>query len=101
MWSVVAFHFPCTIARDPSISKYCVSRGDGASASANVGTRLAPCTGCWPMPSTTVGQGIPAASSTVADRSTAWQNCGRTSPCAAMPFGQCTISGVRMPPSHV
>ena len=30
----------------------------------------------------------------------AWQNWLRTCPRAAMPFGQCAISGVRTPPSQ-
>ena len=53
-------------------------------------------------PSTVAGGSSPAASSTVGSRSTAWQNCVAHLPrarrrCRA---GQCTISGVRTPPSQ-
>ena len=33
--------------------------------------------------------------------STACENCERTSPASAIPLGQRTTSGVRVPPSHV
>jgi hypothetical protein len=82
------------------ISKYWLARGLGASPSAKVPSSDAPSSGCCWTPSTTSGNGKPAASSTVGTTSTAWQNCGRTWPLSASPRGQCTISGVRVPPSQ-
>ena len=55
MWSVVAFQPWWTMDREPSISKYWVSRGSGRAASSKVGRRLAPSTGCWVTPSTAAG----------------------------------------------
>ena len=43
----------------------------------------------------------PTTSSRVGTRSLAWQNCCRSSPRAAMPFGQDITSGSRMPPPWV
>ena len=86
--------------RLPSISKYCVLRGAGASASSKVGRSEAPSIGCCGTPSTSSGGAMPTASRMVGSRSMAWQNWLRTCPRAAMPFGQCAISGVRTPPSQ-
>ena len=70
-------------------------------ASVNVARIDAPSTGCCATPSTAVGRIDAGASSTVGMRSTACTNWSRTAPPPAMPRGQCTISGVRVPPSHV
>ena len=52
---------------------------------------------CW-MPFTNVGSGSPAASRTVGATSMTWWNWWRTSPRRGMPFGQCTIVPLRVPP---
>jgi hypothetical protein len=98
---VVAFQRPWTIDREPSISKYCVSCPVTAPGSLNDRRMLTPSTGCCGTPSTTAGGSIPAASSTVGNRSVTCVNCSRTAPAALMPRGQCAISGVRVPPSQV
>ena len=41
---------------------------------------------------------MPAASRIVGAMSITWQNCERISPLALMPFGQCTIVPLRVPP---
>jgi len=57
--------------------------------------------GCWVTPSTTAGAATPVASRMVGSRSTTWVNWFLTAPPEAMPAGQCTIKGVRTPPSQV
>ena len=59
---------------------------------------LVPWCGICCTPCTNVGAGRPAASSTVGAMSMTWQNCERSSPRAAKPFGQCTIVPLRVPP---
>ncbi len=86
--------------RDPIISKYWSRRTSGASGSPNVGSIDSPSIGCCVTPSTVAGGAMPAASSTVANTSTAWQNCGRTLPGPVTRSPQRTTSGVRTPPSH-
>jgi hypothetical protein len=84
--------------RWPICSKYCTDRGGGASASSNVAAIDAPCTGICGTPFHASGTAAPVADRIVGAMSTAWQNCRRTSPRAAKPFGQCTTSGSRTPP---
>ena len=59
---------------------------------------LTPCSGSWSTPLTIVGNGSPAASSTVGATSMTWWNWLRISPLAAIPAGQCTIVPLRVPP---
>ena len=81
-----------------NISKYWVSRRSAALASLNAYSMLVPSYGACCTLFTTVGAGMPAASRTVGAMSMTWQNCDRTSPFALMPFGQCTIVPLRVPP---
>ena len=89
------------IEREPMSSKYCTSRGFGALGSSNVPRKSAPSTGSWVTPSTVAGTSIPHAPNRVGSTSIAWTIWSRTSPRARMPFGQCTINGVRVPPNQV
>ena len=59
---------------------------------------LTPSMGRWAMPFTWEGSGMPAAASTVGATSMTWVNWERTSPRAAIPFGQWTIVPLRVPP---
>ena len=59
---------------------------------------LTPSIGFCSTPCTVFGSGRPAASSTVGATSITWWNWLRTSPFASMPFGQCTIVPLRVPP---
>ena len=59
---------------------------------------LTPSIGFCSTPCTVFGSGRPAASSTVGATSITWWNWLRTSPLASMPFGQCTIVPLRVPP---
>ena len=81
-----------------NISKYCVSRRSAAFASLNAYSVLAPSKGACCTLFTIVGAGIRAASRTVGAMSITWQNCERISPLPLMPFGQCTIVPLRVPP---
>ena len=59
---------------------------------------LTPSSGaCW-MLFTTVGAGIFAASRIVGATSITWWNWFSSFPLSAMPFGQCTIVPLRVPP---
>ena len=101
MWSVVAFHFPWMREREPSISKYWVSRGAGASASSKEARKLAPSISCCSIPSTTSGAWTPTASRSVENRSLTCTIGSRTARRARVPAGQWMMSGVRVPPSQV
>ncbi len=87
--------------REPIISKYWVWCTSAASGSSSAASRLAPSTSCCATPSTSSGTSSPAAAMIVGIRSTTWANCDRTAPGRAMRPPQCTMSGVRVPPSQV
>ena len=57
-----------------------------------------PSIGSCAMPSTCVGSGMPAASSTVGPTSMTWVNCERIAESAAIRRGQATTIGSRVPP---
>ena len=59
---------------------------------------LVPSYGLCCTPLTIVGSGSPAASSTVGARSMTWLNWLRMPPFSLIPFGQCTIVPLRVPP---
>ena len=59
---------------------------------------LVPSYGLCCTPLTIVGSGRPAASSTVGATSMTWLNWLRMPPFSLMPFGQCTIVPLRVPP---
>ena len=59
---------------------------------------LVPSMGLWSTPLTIVGSGRPAASRMVGATSITWVNCDRRPPFSSIPFGQCTIVPLRVPP---
>ncbi len=84
--------------RLPNISKYCRSWRSGASGSLKVYSMLVPSMGDCCTPLTIVGSGSPAASRIVGATSITWVNCERSPPGSSMPFGQCTMVPLRVPP---
>ena len=81
-----------------NISKYCRSWRSGASASLKLYSMLVPSIGdCW-TPFTMVGSGSPAASKIVGATSITWVNWARRPPGCSIPFGQCTMVPLRVPP---
>ena len=59
---------------------------------------LVPSIGDCCTPLTIVGSGSPAASRIVGATSITWVNCERSPPFSSIPFGQCTIVPLRVPP---
>src|SRR5215471_443761 len=83
-----------------NISKYCVSRFDGALAFAlsNVYTMLTPSIGLCLIPSTISGARMPAASRIVGTISITWWNCLRMPPGSLMWPGHEIAMPCRVPP---
>ena len=100
-WNATAFQPSCQRPRWPNISKYCGFARCGALAFSMLAAKLAPSSGCCGTPAITSGALRPIRSSSVGTMSLAWQNWWRSSPRAAMPFGQHITSGSRMPPPWV
>ena len=104
MWSVVAFQPWCTIDREPSISKYWVSRRvRSGSASSNVGRQAGAVDRLLGDP---VDCGRRLEAGRVEDGRHEVDHVGELRADLAprvvgMPAGQWTISGVRVPPSQV
>jgi hypothetical protein len=65
------------MARLPKFSKYCWVWCSGAIGSVNVSVKVNPWNGCWVMPSTRSGCGMPAMSRMVGPMSVAWVNRDR------------------------
>ncbi len=86
------------IARLPTDSKYCWVCRSGASGTVMLSVKATPWSGCWSMPSTVVGAGMPAMSRMVGAMSITCANCDRSPPSVAAPFGQWTTIGLRVPP---
>src|ERR1044072_1073047 len=84
--------------RLPNISKYCRSCRSALSGWLNVYSMLVPSIGDCCTPLTVVGSGRPAASRIVGGQSITWVDCDRSPPGSSMPFGQCTIVPLRVPP---
>ncbi len=59
---------------------------------------LVPSIGDCSTPLTIVGSGSPAASRIVGATSITWVNCERSPPGSSIPFGQCTMVPLRVPP---
>src|SRR5882672_3017645 len=88
------------MARLPNISKYCVSRLDGALALplSKLYAMLTPSIGFWATPLTTTGAWTPVASSTVGTISIMWWNCLRMPPASLMWPGHAMTMPWRVPP---
>ena len=84
--------------RLPNISKYWRSWRSGSSGSLKLYSMLVPSMGACSTPLTMVGSGSPAASRIVGATSMTCVNCERRPPRSSMPWGQCTMVPLRVPP---
>jgi hypothetical protein len=73
----------------------------GRPGPCNAGMRLRPSQGMTSRPSWRAGYPADAASRIVGSTSTSWNGARTTLPLRSLPCGQCTISGVAIPPSCV
>ncbi len=86
--SRIASHQPSLyIARFPTASKYCCVCRSGALASESESAKVKPCSGSCSIPSTCVGAGIPAISSTVGAMSITCVKWLRRAPGSEIAFG--------------